>query len=101
MELRTVILWALWIERNDKVFNNVLWTPEKMLQVVWLGITDYGRMEWSSVKLKAKTNPDDTEKNFAVFKERRGREEVFAVFIDDKPRWQPKGPAAGFVFEPH
>lgn len=30
MEIRSVVIWALWIERNDKVFNASVWTPEKM-----------------------------------------------------------------------
>lgn len=97
MELRTVVLWALWIERNDKVFNDVSWPPAKLMQVVWDGIIDYGRIEWTKVKLRRISHPDRAEQEFAVFQARRGRHEVFAEFTNEKPRWQLRGPVAGFV----
>jgi len=49
MVVRTVILWMLWIERNDLAFNAIRWRPDKLFQCIWLGLIDYGRMEWEGV----------------------------------------------------
>lgn len=99
MELRTVVLRTLWIERNDKVFSDVSWPPEKLMQTVWGGIIDYGRVEWDKVTTNRKSQVVRVGL-YARFIERRGRNEVFATFLYGRPLWQPSGPITGFVFEP-
>nr|PNR41424.1 hypothetical protein PHYPA_018827 [Physcomitrium patens] len=32
--LRSIAIWNIWIARNDKVFNQVTWSKEKMEQTV-------------------------------------------------------------------
>lgn len=100
MELRTVVMWTLWIERNDKVFNNCAWTNEKLFQTVWTDIIDYGRVEWDRVRIKKKTHPDLAARELGKFVARRCRASVFATMVEDNPQWQLKGPDAGFIFEP-
>jgi hypothetical protein len=100
MELRTTVLWTLWIERNDKVFNDCSWTNEKRTGKIWSGMLDYGRMEWSRVKAMKASHPTKAIAETAQFMARRGRNNVFAVITNEVPQWQPKGPVTGFVFEP-
>lgn len=54
-----MILWVLWLERNDAAFNNVEWHPRKLIQRIWLGIIDDGRMEWVA-PTPFDTAPNDT-----------------------------------------
>lgn len=101
MEIRTAVLWSLWLERNDVVFNNTRWTEERMRQHVWSEILDYGRVEWDRIKVKRKTDDTAAALMTDLFRERRCMQGVFATFCDDKPRWQPFGPVVGFVFRPY
>lgn len=100
MELRTTVLWALWIERNDMVFNNARWPTEKLLQHVWSGMLDYGRVEWDKAKIKEKSHPSTPRVLVTKFFAKRSRNEVFARKVDGQPQWQLSGPMAGFVFVP-
>lgn len=36
-------MWLLWLERNDAVFNGILWPTQKMHNRVWLSMIDYGK----------------------------------------------------------
>ena len=40
------LLWIIWRQRNDLVFNNLQWPVEKSRQVIWDAIHDYGRIKW-------------------------------------------------------
>jgi len=98
--LRTVILWALWTERNDAAFNNIYWHPNKLLQRVWLGIVDYGRVEWDQVVRRRRS--DGIDETLATrFVQCWCCNKVFAEMIDGVPRWVFAGPRNGFVFEVH
>jgi hypothetical protein len=48
MVVRGTIVWQLWLERNDVAFNHIRWPREKLIQRIWLGLTDYGRLDWES-----------------------------------------------------
>jgi hypothetical protein len=86
MALRGIVLWQLWLERNDAVFNGTRWPKMKMLQRIWLGLVDYGRMEWESAQLK------DDGKFEAVW----CRKDLFSVMVNKRPRWKLVGPLDGF-----
>jgi hypothetical protein len=86
MALRGIVLWQLWLERNDAVFNGTRWPKMKMLQRIWLGLVDYGRMEWESAQLK------DDGKFEAVW----CRKDLFSVMVNKRPLWKLVGPLDGF-----
>lgn len=46
MAVRSTVVWLLWLERNDAVFNDIQWLRAKMIQKVWLGLINYWRAEW-------------------------------------------------------
>jgi len=81
-----VILWTLWIERNDAAFNNIYWHPNKLLQRVWLGIVDYSRVEWDQVIRRRRSDRID-ETLATHFVQCWCRNKVFAEMIDGVPRW--------------
>lgn len=72
MELRIVVLWSLWIERNEKVYNNITWMPDKLTQTIWNGMIDYGWVEWDEVKIKMKSCPTTVVRLKKEFFARRG-----------------------------
>jgi hypothetical protein len=41
-----VTLWAIWLECNDLVFQNVRWLEAKLRNIMWQGLLYYGRIEW-------------------------------------------------------
>jgi hypothetical protein len=52
MAMCGIIVWTLWTERNDVIFNDIKWSRPKLLQRIWLGLIDFGRLEWESAQLK-------------------------------------------------
>jgi hypothetical protein len=50
-------MWLLWLERLDALYNRTVWTQEKMQNLIWLGIVDYGKVAWRKILAKCKTNP--------------------------------------------
>ena len=52
MAVRETIVWQLWLERNDAVFNDISWAHAKLFQKIWLGLIDYGRLAWEGAQLK-------------------------------------------------
>jgi hypothetical protein len=49
-------MWLLWLERLDASYNNTQWYFEKMQNLIWLGLVDYGRLAWRKVLAKCKTH---------------------------------------------
>ena len=43
--LRSGLSWIIWCQRNDLVFKNLQWPVEKIHQVIWDILHDYGRIE--------------------------------------------------------
>lgn len=97
---RTVVLWTLWIERNDMIFNNQAWSPAKQLQHIWSAMVDYGRVEWDCIRIKKQRSPAATQQLIARFITRRCSQDFFATMVAGQPQWVPTGPMDGFVFQP-
>jgi hypothetical protein len=103
-----VVLWALWTERNEVVFNNKVWRPNKLLHKIWSDIIDYGRVEWPRTQAQVK-KWSRRRRNLAInFANRWSRNGVFAHaanmqedFTEFQPRWVLTGPMAGFLFQVH
>lgn len=98
LEVHTVVLWAFWIQRNDMVFNNLAWSPDRLLQHFWSGLLDYGRVEWAKLCSKQPRTALAQRKLVTTFVGRRCRADFFAVMVAGQPRWMATGPSAGFVF---
>jgi hypothetical protein len=50
--LRSIILWYIWLDRNDVVFNKTFWIELRIHQYIWKQILAYGRLEWSKTLKK-------------------------------------------------
>ena len=81
-EIRMVILWSLWIRCNEKVFQGTSWEPPKLLETIWNGIVDYGRVDWDQIQRRLKKNLRLTKELKDNFNNQRCRQEVFATMVD-------------------
>jgi hypothetical protein len=43
-------LWTIWIARNDAVFNQVLWTQQRLAGTIWASLIKYGKLAWLKVR---------------------------------------------------
>ena len=48
--LRSGLLWIIWRQRNDPVFNDLQWPIVKTRQVIWDALQDYVRIEWKQTR---------------------------------------------------
>lgn len=44
--LRGIILWTIWVERNDLTFHDNMWDIKNTKQTVWQGLLDYAKIAW-------------------------------------------------------
>ena len=44
--LRSGILWIIWWQQSNMIFNRLQWPVEETRQIVWDALQDYGRIEW-------------------------------------------------------
>jgi hypothetical protein len=58
MAIRTVVLWALWLEKNDAAFNNIHRRPNKLMHRIWLEVFEYDRIEWDKIQTQGKRMPE-------------------------------------------
>jgi hypothetical protein len=86
MALCGTVVWLLWLERNTAVFNDIKWTRAKMIQKVWLGLIDYGRVDWER-------NQDKDDGKFERVWCRNG---FLAKMVERKPRWKLVAASNGF-----
>ena len=47
--LKGITLWTIWIERNDKVFNQVEWHISKVKHRIWDELIIYAKAAWKRV----------------------------------------------------
>jgi hypothetical protein len=74
------------MERNDAVFNDIKWPRGKLLQKIWLGLIDYGHLSWD-IALRG---------DQIKFRNLWCRNDLFAEWVVDRPRWKLVGPSNGF-----
>ena len=59
--LRGIILWTIWIECNDKVFNHEHWHESKVKHWVWDELIFYAKATWNRVVRLIKISIFSTE----------------------------------------
>ena len=47
--LRSITLWTMWIERNDKVFNHEQWHESKVKHRIWDELIMYVKAAWERI----------------------------------------------------
>jgi hypothetical protein len=95
--LRGMIMWLLWIERLDVLYNRLRWNQVKMQNCIWMGLIDYGRMAWNKVLSKCKTHPTKTKSAKDKFRIQWCSGGVFAEWVEDRPHWKLVGPRGSFT----
>jgi hypothetical protein len=86
MALHGTVVWLLWLEHNNAVFNDIKWTRAKMIQKEWLGLIDYGHMDWER----------NRDKDDGKFENRWYRNGFLAKIVERKPRWKLTAASNGF-----
>jgi hypothetical protein len=43
--LYELVMWSIWIDRNNQVFNKKRLSDYKVKELIWLGILEYARIE--------------------------------------------------------
>ena len=56
--LRTVLLWIIWSQHNDIVFNALQWPTEETHQVIWEALQGYSRIKWQRTLADLEKAPD-------------------------------------------
>ena len=54
--LRGITLWAIWIERKDKVFNHEQWHETHVKHHIWDKLILYAKVAWEHVLKHIKTS---------------------------------------------
>jgi hypothetical protein len=90
--MRGIIMWNLWLETCDVVFNHTRWHEEKMKSLVWLGLIDYGRMAWHKALNKCKHNPCKRKSTIDKFKSQWCIGGILVVWTSNYPNWRMSGP---------
>ena len=52
--LRGITLWTIWIEQNDKVFNQAQWHKSKIKHHIWDELIIYAKLAWKMVMAQIK-----------------------------------------------
>ncbi len=55
--VRSLVLWAIQLDMNDKIFNNVQWSDGKLGCTNWEGLIDCGRLHQNIIKLEIDKAP--------------------------------------------
>ena len=97
--IRGVILWHIWEQHNEAVFDGRHWHPAKLYHKLWLSMIDYSRLSWSRVqgKLEKATNNQEKKRKLVNnFQNSWYRKSLFALWITDHPQWNLIGPRYDF-----
>jgi hypothetical protein len=89
-------------------FNNLKWPPNKLLHRIWLGLLDYGRMDWARIQVHGRRQLEKLGSLILKFERRWCTNGVFTVMVrlvdgNQPPMvwWILSGPMQGFVFQMH
>jgi hypothetical protein len=47
--LKGACMWAMWCQRNDKIFVGKLWTDDMVIMHVWMAMLEYGCSAWNKI----------------------------------------------------
>jgi hypothetical protein len=83
--------------KSAHLYNNIQWHPDKLRNLIWLGLFDYGRMEWKKVLAKCKSHPMKAKATKDKFKMQWCSGGIFAEWMEECPRWKLVGPRHDFV----
>jgi hypothetical protein len=91
-----VIMWLLWLERLDASYNNICWHPEKLQNLIRLGLVDYGRLVWRKMLAKCKSHPRKSKSTKDKFRIQWCSGGVFVEWKEDRSHWKLIGPRNDF-----
>jgi hypothetical protein len=60
-------LWALWIARNNYIFNQNRWSRAKLESLIWNRFIEYGKAAWVRVCLAKLKSTKAYQKALALF----------------------------------
>ena len=85
--LRGITLWTIWVERNDKVFNQVQWHESKVKQQMRDALIIYAKMAWKRVLEQSKISDFSKEAMLHVFDKTWGARGVLCRRNDLHMEW--------------
>ena len=85
--LRGITLWYIWIERNDKVFNQIQWHEAKVKQQIWDALILYAKTAWKRVVTQVKISSFSKEAMLRGFDKTWGARSVLCRRQDMQVRW--------------
>ena len=86
--LREIVLWSIWLARNDVTFNKVFWSEPRFQQHIWEQLLDYSRLECSKTLKKYNTAlPEQRANILRSFDSVWTRRNVMCSRTDLKVRW--------------
>lgn len=76
------------------------WTERKINQKIWLGIVDYGRVAWETVKKKTAKDPGQSAFLISQFKRRWCEHDIIGSLAADssKVQWKLTGPVEDYSY---
>ena len=93
------MLWHIWEQRNEAVFDGHHWHPTKLYHKLWLSMIDYGRLSSTRIQGKAEKAINNQEKRKKLIKDFQNswcRKSLFTLWETDHPRWNLAGPRYDF-----
>lgn len=92
--LKGVVMWTIWISRNDRVFNGIVWPEAKLYQKVWMGLIDYGRVAWQKLQDRSRKNPASAALLRETFSRQWCRNNILSSLspLEGKVKWVLTGP---------
>ena len=63
-----ITLWMIWIERNDRVFDQEQWHDSKVKHIIWGDLIMYAKVLWTRVIKYVKTSVFLLEANLKSFR---------------------------------
>jgi hypothetical protein len=99
--LKGACVWAMWTQRNEKIFANSTWSDERVLDCVWQAMIEYGQIAWKWICLKAKQFPRKRAKLLSSFNRSWMACRIFGHRSGDRVLWRQRPPCSGLIIHPH
>lgn len=96
--IRGVVLWTLWLSRNDMVFNGIEWQDNKIYQKILIGLVNYGRVTWAKLQKRIKSERTLADQLRINFQSQWCRNNILATYLplEDRIQWTLVGPIASY-----